>query len=417
MGKSFSLCSKKKFKKNHSLSLSLSLLHLQMNFIKLNFNLRNLIFSYLSTLDQIHISLTNKNFHSFIHKFNASLTNKNTMKIFSFLFNLRNIKNQIHRYRKHYINYYRDSCLFSNCLKRYSEFPLEDIVNGLVVYLNYYREEFCKNKIKLDFNQFKDKKFITLVNNIVRKLDKEKFVYFFEFDYINDFLHLFLDPEFLEIFLNIKNVKDYFYSKYKIVRETLHERNIKVYFERIRDQIWFSYPVDVYTYLQKTHNKESIKFIIFYDYLKSLDLDNLLNLIKECELCECPNLKTRKFIYLFDEKSKNFDTNNSENKILFLKKFQKKGDVFIHFFSYNNFKKIKKLLNSKIDNKIEYVSYFKKFEENVRKMYFKFNLKPNFKYFELAVFKNLQKLQIFYPPYSKKVFAFDKFLQVTILTF
>jgi hypothetical protein len=135
---------------------------------ELNFNIQNIIFSFLDFFDIIHTININKKFRSLIYKYN-NLYHKDSLKVFCFLYNLRNIKNSDNK-NSFFINYYRNVCLFSAVKKRFSNIDLDDIANGFYLYFNIHRKEYNYNKIHLNLNSlFAEKRLSNInLNNIPR---------------------------------------------------------------------------------------------------------------------------------------------------------------------------------------------------------------------------------------------------------
>jgi hypothetical protein len=168
---------------------------------KLNFNLKNLIFSFLSTPDLTHIINISRNFHACFYKYNP-LVNNDSLKIFSILYNLSNIKSSEKNLSKQYINYYEGVDLFFAVLKRFGKINIIDIANGFVLYFNCHRLEYGSNKIYLDFSS-KHLEEILLLKKIVIQLDKEKFIYCIKFS-VEFYSH---SNSLTEIFKNIRYIQ------------------------------------------------------------------------------------------------------------------------------------------------------------------------------------------------------------------
>lgn len=129
-------------------------------------NLKKYTFEYLNNFDLIHLFYTDKQTQNLI-----ALTG-NIIKIFFFIFSL-----ELQYTKKGYLNQFDGiTDLFTKIYEKFEEFGTEAINNGIVFFLNYYNQIYKLNKIAID--TFDEKEF-NIILQIVEKLDKEKFVYFF----------------------------------------------------------------------------------------------------------------------------------------------------------------------------------------------------------------------------------------------
>jgi hypothetical protein len=409
-------------------------------FQNLNFNLKNLIFSYLNILEILPFYNLNRTIRIYFEKHHK--INEKVLKIFLFLHNLQNFKNYrnfntniFDRLEKdHYINYYEECSLFSSVFRKFTNYPREDVINALILYVNGYCQLFNFRNLKLNFNDWDEIQYMQL---IVPLLNKEKFIYYvdpgeldFEKDE-NDLLFIFKKIKFVNfltsakglfIFLN-KNKIELNFKRYVInYKDILHEKNslgkvsMKNYFESFSNHSeyldWEDVTEDSLN-LDSNHqgnfdsldliknNTESIKLI---DNLNSKNLDKFDKLY--------PNgLKNLKKIIINPdyEKDINFES------IIFKRIAKLEG-------LYNVPENVEKFIRSnlnieKLGEVRDSIIRYLKCTQNIKKIEL-YVLRTTQNLSHLLNLKNLKQITIRFPNNSvnNDTFLFDKFFKLSSCT-
>lgn len=140
-------------------------------FVHLNFNLKDIIFSFLNNLDLLHVYHSNT---SLLKKYEN--INYESLKIFIFMVQLKNKKIS---HEKFVINYLDNESLI---LKIYNYFidthDPKHISQGITIYLEYMYECFSEKNILINFT---NKMEVEIFSKILEKLNK-KFEYKFYFN-------------------------------------------------------------------------------------------------------------------------------------------------------------------------------------------------------------------------------------------
>jgi hypothetical protein len=390
----------------------------------LNFNLKNIIFSYLNNLDYLHLYFTNLQIRSLLIKLNKEI-NKHSIQVFIFLLNLRNFKSflnlQTDDYyskvdNKHFLNYFEKCPLFSATTKKFSKFPYNHIVSGIVFYLNAYRDEYGFKNIKLNLN---DNEELNHTKHIVSKLDKEKFIYCIVTDEIEKLK--IQDSVLVSIYENLKYVK--VLAMNKNFFSFLNKYNLELYFK------WYNM-----NYLIPHEEKISIKiyFQNFPNHTEFLNWDEITreNSFDNLDLIKNNKESVRKINNLNSSFLEEFDNIFP----LGLKNLRKitivdKDLINCHSKIFASVKKLKFLdgVDSKLISmlktrgdveSLEYVNknVFKnlKCTESLKKV--KIILQNTSTILQdLSKFKNLQKISLnfdYSSIFCQKIFSFDKFFEL-----
>jgi hypothetical protein len=369
---------------------------------KLNFNLKNLIFSFLTTPDLTHVINISRNFHTYIHKYNP-LVNNDSLKIFSFLYNLRNIKSSEKDHSKQYINHYRGVDLFFAVLKRFENINIIDIANGFVLYFNCHRLENGSNKIYLDFSNEHIEE-ILLLKKIVIQLDKEKFIYCLHFS-VDFYSH---SNIIVEILKNVRYIQ-YIDKNNSFLFDFLLKNEIEVFLNKFNGS----------NYELKSAEKYFKKFPNNVDKIESINLNNSdEDCGKEILVNNSQSIKKMK---IKGNDLRILDTYFSEG-LNNLKKIYLTDHEVIAFNS-KFFQKIKCIRNinsvglltkkinlESLNIKNEKVSHILNFKDTLKKLRITYNKKFLF-FDEFLKFENLKILEINFLG-SEDKFYFDKFFKI-----
>jgi hypothetical protein len=249
-------------------------------FEALNFNLKKIVFNYLSPIDLVKICFLNLRTRKLITKFYNNITVE-VIKVFLFLNSLKNFnffKRNNNKSHKYHINYLEEFPLFSITIQKFPDLKLENIINGIVYFVNSYLEVFRFKTLLIDFS---DPLEVEIFKSLVTKLNREDFFYTLEYkrklNYTND-------PSFkADLLLILKNIKFVYnhISNFNFFEFLLHNK-IEVYIYKSKSEFNpKSYQNDVRKYFVKYPNHQ-MDYCITYLDLISFNPFEILRLNSKC---------------------------------------------------------------------------------------------------------------------------------------
>lgn len=222
--------------------------------------LRNYIFSFLQPIEVLYMTYLSKRFR------NAEIYNIKFLKIFYYLFLIKNDKDQ-----EEYLNMYKENNLIPIIVKSFSEeIPIITIAEAFSYYFNYLKITTSKNEIRINICNHQE---ILYLNHITPLMNKEQYVYFIDNDNSNFTFPNSLNYnniKYVEINTELGDMDKLYVGQYY---DFLLNNNIELYFTYIGYYLEGCMPVQMYQYFKR-----------YCNHITSLNLGYIDNMAKE-SLC------------------------------------------------------------------------------------------------------------------------------------